>query len=121
MRHRNEEEENDMTIDELEKDYFATMLRDAEGRYADEHGEDAPATEGFDERAKEDGNRFIAAFHEAFPDSETDGGSLYIARLYDDADLPEAEREWFADDHWFTDATATISESVDGRVMLFFE
>lgn len=68
-----------MTIDELEKDYFATMLHDAEGRYADEHGEDAPATEGFDERAKEDGNRFIAAFHEAFPDSETDGGSLYIA------------------------------------------
>lgn len=95
-------------MDELEKDYFDTMLEDAEHRYCDEHGEDAPAILGVDARAKEDGEAFLKAFREEFPDSTTEGGSLYIARLYDDVDIPEDEREWLRRDDWYTDATASI-------------
>ena len=105
----------------LMRDYFATMEHDADMRYSDDHGEDAPEVAGIDERAREDGTNFLSAFHEAFPESKTDGGSLYVARIYDDAELPENERKWIASGDWFTDATATIAEGVDGTFWVFFE
>lgn len=110
-----------MTLDELKKDYFATMQQDAEHSYEDEHGDYAPEPEGFDDRALKDGEEFLRSFHEAFPDSKTEGGNLYIGRLYDDADLPKDERKWLASDDWYTDATATIGEDVDGKYWVFFE
>ena len=84
-------------------------------------GEYAPEAEGIDERALKEGGAFLAAFHAAFPESQTEGGTLYIARLYDDADLPEAERVWLNQEDWYTDATATVGEGVDGKYWVFFE
>ena len=108
-------------MDELMKDYFATMEQDAEMRYADDHDEDAPEVAGIDDRARADGEKFLQAFHVAFPESKTEGGSLYVARVYDDVDLPEAERKWLSKDKWLTDATAEIAEGVDGKFWIFFE
>ena len=48
-----------MTLDELNKDYFAIMQQDAEHRYEEEHDDYAPEHEDFDDRALKDGEEFF--------------------------------------------------------------
>lgn len=110
-----------MELEELERDYFATLQEDAEKHYEEEQGEYAPEVEGVDERALKDGRAFLADFHASFPQSRTEGGDLYIARIYDDSDLPADERAWLTQEDWYTDATATVGEGIDGRYWVFFE
>lgn len=108
-------------MDEHLKDYLAIMEQDAHMKYADEHEDDLPDKIEFDERAKADAEAVVKAFYEAFPDSETEGGVVYLERVYgDEVAMPKAEREWLKK-NWWTDASTTIGESVEGGLRIFFE
>lgn len=103
------------------KEYLAIMGQDASMQYQDEHGKEPPDAFDVDERAMEDAKAVIKAFYEKFPDSKTDGGEVYLERVYgDEVAMPKEEREWIRK-NCLTDATAVIGESVDGDIRLFFE
>lgn len=63
----------------------------------------------------------MKAFYTAFPESAADGGEVYLERVYgDEVAMSKEERAWIAE-NWSTDATASISESVDDDLRIFFE
>lgn len=110
-------------MDALEKDYFATMEQDAYQRYKEEHDDlYLPTHIEIDERAKQDGMAFLTAFRKAFPDdTDTEGGELYLERVYgDEVDMSKDIRQWI-DKDWSTDATVSIDEAIDGGLRIFFE
>lgn len=104
------------------KDYLGIMEQDARMRYADDHDASIlPDDIKIDERAKSDAAAVVKAFYEAFPDSTADGGEVYLERIYgDEVSMSKEEREWILKE-FPTDATATIDESVDGDLRIFFE
>lgn len=104
------------------KDYLDTMAQDAHMQYIDEHADsELPDSIPFDDRARQDAEAVVKAFYEAFPDTKTEGGEVYLERVYgDEVKMPKDERAWIAE-KYATDATASIDESVDGGFHIFFE
>lgn len=103
------------------QDYLTIMEQDARMKYRDEHENDLPDNIAIDERARRDAEAVVKAFYTAFPESAADGGEVYLERVYgDEVAMSKEERAWIAE-NWSTDATASISESVDDDLRIFFE